>query len=630
VKIGKCPSCGAPVKFHNAASVLAVCEYCTSTLLRHGEVLENIGKMAALQDDPTLLQLGSEGVYKGIHFGVIGRIQMRYEDGLWNEWHIMFDDQRTGWLGEAAGEFYVTFEKKLPMAPPPFNALKPEERLELDGRWFQVTDIESATCIAGQGELPFAVGPGYEAPVIDLRLENQFATIDYSDDPPRVYFGEKVDAKSLKLSNLRDDKEEEYGEAKDMGLAAFNCPNCATPFKLTNDKSKSYGCPACGSLLDTSSRNVQLITKAQEAMNYPLRIPLGTKGRLDNLEFEVIGHMRRASDGFGWSEYLLFSRNHGYRWLSESDGHWSHIWNTNKPPKVMGDSAYYMNDEFEHFQHYDAKVVHVLGEFYWKVKLGDTVATDDYIRPPQIVSREKTAKEVTWSVGSYMTPEEVQAAFKVKTPMPAPKGIAPNQPSPYIGVAPRMWKYFVWLTLAVLVLQMVFAFRTSKVYSEAIDIAPGSEQSITTQPFKVQGKTGNLVVRNDTSLRNSYANIGYTLVDPKSGQTWSEAHELSYFEGYEDGESWSEGSRTDEVVFFNVPAGEYLLNINAELADDAKDRLQGRIAVERGHTSWLNWLALQFLLLLMPFYATWRSRNFENRRWEDSDHPRGGGDDDDD
>jgi hypothetical protein len=607
-----------------------VCEYCTTTLLRHGEVLENIGKMAALQDDPTLLQVGTEGVYKGVHFAVIGRIQLRYEDGLWNEWYLLFDDQRFGWLGEAAGEFYVTFEKQLPLSPPPFNALKVEERLELDGKYYEVTDLESATCIAGEGELPFQVGPGYEAPVVDLRLGEEFATIDYSDEPPRVYFGERVDGKSLKLERLRDDREIEYGEAKDLGLGAFNCPSCAAPLNLTSDKTQSYGCPSCGSLLDTSSKNVQLVTKAKEAMNYPLRIPLGSKGRLDDLEWEVIGHMRRASDSFGWSEYLLFSRNHGYRWLAESSGHWSYLWNARQPAKVMGNSAYFQKDEFEHFEHYNAKVVHVLGEFYWKVRFGDIAETDDYIRPPQILSREKTKKEVTWTIGRYMVPAEVQSAFKLKNSLPAPTGVGPNQPSPYTGAVPSLWKTFALLSVLVLVLQMVFAFRTTKVYSEAITIAPGSEQNIITQPFQVKGSTGSVTVRNDTDLRNGWAGINYTLVDPKSGQTWSEAHEVSYFEGYDDGESWSEGSKNDQVVFYNVPPGEYRLNISAELAEDAKSPMSGAIRVERGNVSWLNWLVLQIGLLILPFWGTWRARSFENRRWEDSDHPRGGSDDDDD
>jgi len=84
------------------------------------------------------------------------------------------------------------------------------------------------------------------------------------------------------------------------------------------------------------------------------------------------------------------------------------------------------------------------------------------------------------------------------------------------------------------------------------------------------------------------------------------------------------------VVFYNVPPGDYRLNITGELAPDASDALEGNLKVERGHASWLNWLLLQTLLLIIPFFGTWRARRFETRRWADSDHPRGGSDDDDD
>ena len=51
-KTARCPSCGAPVEFKSVASILAVCDYCQSTLIRHGEDLENLGKMADLIEDP--------------------------------------------------------------------------------------------------------------------------------------------------------------------------------------------------------------------------------------------------------------------------------------------------------------------------------------------------------------------------------------------------------------------------------------------------------------------------------------------------------------------------------------------------------------------------------------------------
>lgn len=632
MQIGKCPSCGAPVKFQSAASVLAVCEFCTSTLLRKGEVLENIGKMAALQDDPTLLQITSEGVYKGVHFGVIGRVQMRYEDGLWNEWYILFDDMRYGWLGEAAGEFYVTFEKPVAKPVPAFNEIQVEQKIELDGgKYYQVTDIESTTCIAGAGELPFTVGPGYEAPVIDLRNGAEFATIDYSDDPPRVYFGERVDAKSLKFSNLRDGDAQGYGEARDLGLTAFNCPNCAAPFHLSSGKTKTYGCTSCGAVLDTGSKNVQLVAKAQEALDYPLLIDLGSRGKIDNIDWEVIGHMRRASGaGYSWSEYLLFNNANGFRWLAESNGHWSYIWNTREPAKVVGTSAWYTSTEFEHFETYESKVVHVLGEFYWRVKVDDTVNVDDYIAPPRVLSREKDKKEVTWSVGRYMPAEEVQAVFRPKAALPAPRGVNLCQPSPYTEAVPRLWKLFGWVSLVVLVLQLGFAFRSNKVHTDTIEVSPGGEQTLTTQPFKVKGNTGNMVVRADTDLNNTWANLSYTLVDPKTGNTWNEATEVSFYQGNEDGESWSEGSKRGEVVFHGVPPGEYLLNVTAELPKDAMAPMTGKLTVEHGHASWLNWLVLQLALLIFPILGWWRARGFENSRWADSDHPRGGDDDDDD
>ena len=652
MKLANCPQCGAQVKFHAANSVLAVCEYCSSTLLRHGEALEHIGKMAELQDDPTLLQIGSEGVYKGVHFGVIGRIQMQYEAGLWNEWHIMFDDMKTGWLGEAAGEFYVTFEKTLPLQPPPFSAIKVEDKIDIGGRYFEVSNLESATCIAGQGELPFTVGPGYEAPVADLKLDDEFATIDYSDDPPRIFVGEAIKVRDLKLSNLRDPRDAPDVLAPKHKAEAFNCPSCAAPFTLSSGKILTYGCASCGAVLDTANNKVQLISKAQEAMNYPLRIPLGAKGKIttgkintgkpnrakpdndkaETREFEIIGHMRRGSEaGFSWSEYLLFNPDDGYRWLSESDGHWTLAQVTNRSPKVLGLTAYHQGENYDHFQHYSSTVLHVLGEFYWKVKVDDSAEVDDYIAPPHIISREKTKNEVSWSAGDYVTPDWVQQTFNVKTPMPPPKGIAPNQPSPWNETNPQLWKRFGILSAIAFTLQLWFAITTQTVHKESVAILPKSELSITTQPFKVSGN-GNLAVSSEAALDNSWAALGLTLVDPATGRVWRAEQQLEHYSGRdEDGDSWSEGSKSGLVMFSDVPAGTYQLQVDGEIPRDATGAVSATLKLERGHASWLNWVLVQIILLLMPLIAWWRTRAFEVQRWADSDHPRdGGGDDDDD
>ena len=100
--------------------------------------------------------------------------------------------------------------------------------------------------------------------------------------------------------------------------------------------------------------------------------------------------------------------------------------------------AVWRGTRYRHFQATTARVEAVLGEFYWEVKKGETTDVSDYVAPPRILSEEKYANEVTWSEGSYVPKEEVEQAFALKTPLPAPEGVGSNQPWPHAGVVPRL------------------------------------------------------------------------------------------------------------------------------------------------------------------------------------------------
>ena len=200
-----CPSCGAPVTFASSVSAIAVCAHCRATLLRTDLDVEQIGTMSALLEDPTPLQLGAEGRYRGSHFAVVGRIQVRWEHGRWNEWYIVLDDQRTGWLGEAGGEYSVSFETSVAEPPPPWTALRPGVAVTLAGVQYEVVDRREAEVVGGEGELPFRVESGWATATADLKTSTaRFATLDYSDDAPRVYLGEAVELDALDLRGLRE------------------------------------------------------------------------------------------------------------------------------------------------------------------------------------------------------------------------------------------------------------------------------------------------------------------------------------------------------------------------------------------------------------------------------------------
>jgi hypothetical protein len=167
--------------------------------------VEQIGTMGALLDDATPLQLRVEGVWRGSHFAVVGRIQVRCDDGGWNEWYCLFDDGRPGWLGEAAGEYSISFETTVPEPLPAWNGLRPGTRVTLGGIGYEVTDVRRAHVVGGEGELPFRVGSGYATASADLRTATAgFASLDYGDAAPRLYVGEIVDFPALALRGLRE------------------------------------------------------------------------------------------------------------------------------------------------------------------------------------------------------------------------------------------------------------------------------------------------------------------------------------------------------------------------------------------------------------------------------------------
>lgn len=199
-----CPSCGAPLEVKSRAALLLVCAYCNSTLMRQEQALEDIGKMALLQEDGSPLQLGSRGEYAGKAFEVVGRIQLDYAAGYWNEWFLVFGDRREGWLGEGQGQYVVTFLLKNRHAAPSFKELFVGKSVTLDGQSFTVRELSKARCVAGAGELPFNVATGYDANLADLDGPGTaFATLDFSETPPHIFVGERVEFDELKLTNLR-------------------------------------------------------------------------------------------------------------------------------------------------------------------------------------------------------------------------------------------------------------------------------------------------------------------------------------------------------------------------------------------------------------------------------------------
>ncbi len=628
-----CPSCGAAIVFALGASRLRVCEHCGSAVARKGANLESYGKVADLIPTPSVLALGMDGDYEGAPpFRLVGRLQLDWGQGTWDEWLLGFADGSWAWLSEAQGRFHYMGQAPVPPAPA-FDDLAVGHTLDLGAAGtFVVAEVRSARFASAQGELPFAAAPGRELHYADLSGSGgQFATLDYGtgDAAEALFVGREVTLADLGLRPREDEERRPVARGESL-----KCPKCAGPLEVrAPDQTQRIACPWCGSLLD-ATRDFAILEALSKPPFRPL-IPLGTQGRLRGLAWTVIGVMERSVTVEGvrypWTEYLLYEPRQGFRWLVEAKRHWSFV-EPLSPGDVDPNPAIYRGERFAHFQSGEAKVDHVLGEFYWTVARGETTETDDYVKPPRMLSKETTREEgkgkrgeVNWSLGTYLPADELWKAFGLKGDPPEPEGVAPHQPSPWKASLGPVWKS---AALAVAAIVLVFVFLSAAggktLHRESIRIppvvAPGSpEAAAFAGPFFVTSD-GNLQVKVVSPVSNSWLYLDGALINEETGAVDEFDVEVSYYSGSDSDGSWSEGSTSAIQYIPRVPPGRYLLRLEPQWEagrTPPEYQLTVRSRVPRFSYAVLAMLAV----LIWPVLLLWRWFRFEVSRWSESDHP---------
>jgi hypothetical protein len=428
-------------------------------------------------------------------------------------------------------------------------------------------------------------------------------------------------------------------------VKALNCPGCGASLTV-----RSFGnavtivCDSCHSILDAKDPSLQILQRFKAATDEtrPL-IPLGTRGKIRGTDYEVIGFQRRTIhvDGlpYSWHEYVVFNPYKGFRYLTEYEGHWNDVSILKALPTVNAykspPTVTYLGETYKHFQTAQAGTSYVLGEFPWQVRVGESAEVTDYISPPRVLSSERTGKEVTWSMGEYMSGADLWKAFRLPGDPPQPVGIYENQPSPMKGDVQNIWMVFGAFLLALVVLMIGFDFasQNKQIFngSYKYDSRQRGEASFVTNDFEITGHTSNVEVETSTDLDNHWIYLNYALINEDTGQAFDFGREVSYYHGYDSDGSWSEGGPNDKVAVSSVPAGRYYLRVEPE-GDPGYGVTYYNVTVKRDVPQY-PFYGIALLALLAPaILLTWRSISFEHMRWAESDHPpiSSGGDDDND
>ncbi len=434
-----CPGCGAPVEFRSAQSTHAICGYCQSTVVRQGDVLSRIGKMAELFDDHSPLQLFATGIYNKRNFTLIGRLQYKAAEGTWAEWNALFDDGASGWLAEDNGAYVFTLPLATQSALPEAAQFRVGARTAINGKPFTVASNVSAQLISAQGELPALPPLGHAFDVVELRGDSgEVISIDYTQKPPVVSQGTAVQLDDLALKGLKDES------TKIEAGRQFNCPHCGAPVTVALLTSKSITCGSCNSIIDVSQGiGGELKSAIQSEPINPL-ITLGTLGTLQGTPWQVVGFQHRMGvapgddEQFGWSEYLLYNQKKGFSFLVDSEEGWSLVRPATGAPKMSSSSASsatYLGTTYNLKYSYRAETNYVCGEFYWPVQRGQTTQNRDFASGTRLLSLEQSPTELVWSIGDQVSSDAVAAAFGLKDKTDLFKrDVAPFSATPSIGV----------------------------------------------------------------------------------------------------------------------------------------------------------------------------------------------------
>lgn len=416
-----CPGCGAPVEFQSHASVMAVCEFCRTVVVKDAGAVRDLGKLSAVLEDYSPIQIGTAGVFGGRAFTVVGRIQLRYDAGIWNEWFVVFDDGGSGWLGDSSGRYVVTLERRPGTTWPSFDAIRVghEHDLGIDGGPFIAAEKRIARCIGGQGELPLTVGDGWEARVADFRRGSDFVTLDYSDGAePIMYQGMAQTLDGMRCQLLRDDEAIKASAGKYRGrVESLSCPHCGTSIGYLPGVTANVVCQTCQSQLDASTPAVQVLKTGDAVQRFLFTLPLGSSATVGGRKIRVLGAMRRSDDeGNRWSEYLLHDARNGFSWLVETEDEWWRAEVMDHWPAPVGAVAVRLDRvAYTHLYDYTARVELALGAFNWRVAVGDTVRVAEYQSGPIRLAAELTPAEFTWSRSTRIAFDQVRGWFGLKS-----------------------------------------------------------------------------------------------------------------------------------------------------------------------------------------------------------------------
>ncbi len=346
-----------------------------------------------------------------------------------------------------------------------------------------------------------------------------------------------------------------------MTARALTCPACGAPVRVSAaGRSLSVLCSGCGATLDAATPELRLLTSQAADLAVP-EIPLGTRAELDGTLWEVIGWLERErSDGsHRWQEYLLFNPWEGFCWLIDDDG-----FHLGTPiavaPDAAGRTAILDGRDWHGTSRYDARVARAVGEFHWRIAVGDTVAVREYALGSRLLAAEVNGTEASWTLITPQPHGRIEALFGLSERAP------PAEALPRLR---ELWPLHLGMAMAAMLAVLLIDAtvpREEWVASTRLSVPiDGPTATTSIGPVTLPAGPHRIAIRvmDADRLDNQWIDLDYELVNRRTQASYPVDAVAEQYHGVDYDGPWSEGDRRPLRTMAAIPGGTYDLVIEA-------------------------------------------------------------------
>lgn len=198
-----CPNCGAAVEPELACVRMSTCTSCGTALLLNDAVVQVAGHGGIMHGVPLLFGLGDDVRIGHKVFHVRGHVRYSYGRGTWDEFWCTDADDDPVWISIDEGDVAVQRATNPPSRQTKFGGYRVGEGLAIDRDDFTVVEVETAECIAVQGQFDEVIHVGDTHKFVNAQgLRGHLLSGETWDGGEKWFLGRWHDPFDIKVQRL--------------------------------------------------------------------------------------------------------------------------------------------------------------------------------------------------------------------------------------------------------------------------------------------------------------------------------------------------------------------------------------------------------------------------------------------